>query len=164
VDEHTPCPLCQHNNPTENRFCGGCGVLLTSDKQLVPRREDALAAARRALPAKLKPAGEALAVILVSMAAEAALGWLNRRAERNASPRSLLSRKAGSSAIRGRLVGLTLEEAFVQLQEGGSRNSWGFGRRVIQAFDIAEPMERHREAKGNRVGGAGSGYVRNLLG
>ena len=144
MDEHTPCPLCRHDNPTENRFCGRCGASLTSDKQLVPRRGDALAAASHALPAKLKPVGEALAVILASMAAEAALGWLNRRAQRNASPRLLPSRKAASSAIRGRFVGLSLEEAFVQLQEGGSQRSWGFARRVIQASDIAEPTERHR--------------------
>ena len=144
MDQYTPCPLCRHNNPTENRFCGRCGASLMSDKLLVSRRQNALAAANHALPAKLKPVGEALAVILASMAAGAALGWLNRRAERNAFPRLLPSRKADSSAVRGRLVGISLEEAFVQLQEEGSRRSWGFARRVIQSFDIAEPTERHR--------------------
>ena len=144
MDEHTPCPLCRHDNPTENRFCGRCGASLTSAKQLVTRREDALDAASHALPTQLKPVGEALAVILASVVVEAALGWLNRRAERNASRRLLHSRNAGSSAIRGRLVGLSLEQAFVQLQEGGSRRSWGFARRVIQASDIAGSIERHK--------------------
>ena len=144
MDEHTPCPLCLHENPTENRFCGRCGAWLTSPKQLVTRREDALDAAGHALPTKLKPVGEALAVILASVVAEAAFGWLNRRAERNASRRLLHSRNAGSSAIRGRLVGLSLEQAFVQLQEGGSRRSWGFARGVIRASDIVGPTEGHK--------------------
>ncbi|MBV9454891.1 MAG: hypothetical protein JOZ19_12365 [Rubrobacter sp.] len=144
MDQHSPCPVCRRDNPTENQFCGGCGASLTSDKQLELRREDTLPAARHPLPAKLKPVGEALAVILASIAAEAAVGWLNRRAGRNASPKLLLSGKAGSSPIRGRLVGLTLEEAFVQLQEGGFRKSWGFVRKVSQESDIATPIERHR--------------------
>jgi hypothetical protein len=144
VDEqHTPCPLCLHENPTENRFCGRCGASLTSPKQLVTRREDALDAAGHALPTKLKPVGGALAVILANVVAEAAFGWLNRRAERNASRRLLHSRRADSSAIHGRLVGLSLEQAFVQLQEGGSRRSWGFARGMIQASDIVGPTERH---------------------
>src|SRR5919202_6463203 len=85
VDEHTPCPLCRHDNPAENRFCGRCGVSLTSGKQLVPRREGALTTASRTLPAKFKPVGKALVVTLTALAAEAGLAWLGRRVERNAS-------------------------------------------------------------------------------
>lgn len=144
MDEHSSCPLCRYDNPTENRFCGGCGASLTSHTQLELRRKNTLAAASHPLPAKLKPVGKALAVILASVAAEAAVGWLNRRAERNAFPELLLSKKAGSSPIRERLVGLTLEEAFVRLHEGGSRRSWGFVRRVSQEFDVAKPIERYR--------------------
>jgi hypothetical protein len=144
VDEHASYPLCGHDNPAENYFCGRCGASLTSDKQLVPRREDALAAMSHAFPAKLKPVGEVLAVILASMAVEAALGWLDGRAERDVSLRLLPSRGTGSSAIRGRLVGLSLEQTFVQLQEASSQRSWGFARKMIQAFDTAEPTERRR--------------------
>src|ERR671933_2102419 len=112
MDEHTPCPLCRHDNPVENRFCGRCGASLTSGKQLVPRREGALIAASRTLPAKFKPVGKALAVTLTALAAEAGLAWLGRRVERNASS-ELLSQDA-RPGVRGRLVGLSLEEVFVQ--------------------------------------------------
>jgi hypothetical protein len=30
MDERIPCPLCRHGNLPENRFCGHCGVLMTS--------------------------------------------------------------------------------------------------------------------------------------
>ena len=142
MDEHTPCPLCRHDNPAEKRFCGRCGASLTSGKQLVPRREGALIAASRTLPAKFKPVGKALAVTLAALAAEAGLAWLGRRVERNASSPGLPSRDAGPE-VRGRLVGLSLEEVFVQLQDGDFR-SRSFARRVIRSFDITEPTERNR--------------------
>ena len=143
MEEHTWCPLCRHDNPPENRFCGRCGASLISSEQLpVPRREGRLTAAGRALPARLKPVGKALAVTLAALAAETSLAWLSRRAERTTSSR-LPTREVGGTASRGHLVGLSLEEVFVQVQEGDFR-SRGFARRVIRSFDIAESSERYR--------------------
>ena len=142
MEEHIPCPLCRHDNPPENHFCGRCGASLSSGKQLVLRRKGNLTAAGRAFPAKFKPVGKALAVTLAALAAEAGLAWLDRRTERRASPR-LPDRDAGGLALRGRLVGLSLEEVFVQLQEGDFQ-SRAFARRVIRSFHVVEPIERYR--------------------
>ncbi len=143
MEERIPCPLCRHDNPPENYFCGHCGASLSTGKQLVLRRKGNLTAAGRALlPAKFKPVGKALAVTLAALAAEAGLAWLDRRAERSASPR-LPARDASGLAVRGRLVGLSLEEVFVQLQEGDFQ-SRGFARRVIRSFHVVEPTERYR--------------------
>ncbi len=78
----TPCPQCRHGNSPENRFCGACGAALESGEQLVRRTEDSPNKTSRALlPAELKPVGRALAVSLATLAAEAGLAWLRRRAE-----------------------------------------------------------------------------------
>jgi len=45
MTERAFCPLCRHENPPENRFCGGCGVRLTAASELVPHRERTVAAA-----------------------------------------------------------------------------------------------------------------------
>jgi len=50
MDERIPCPLCRHGNLPENRFCGHCGVLMTSRGQLTPRPEANPTAAIRPLP------------------------------------------------------------------------------------------------------------------
>ena len=142
MEERIPCPLCRHDNPLENHFCGRCGASLSSGKQLVLRRKGGLTAAGRALPAKFKPVGKALAVTLAALAAEAGLAWLDRRTGRSASPR-LPARDAGGLAVRGRLVGLSLEEVFVQLQEGDFQ-SRAFARRVIRSFHVVEAIEKHR--------------------
>jgi hypothetical protein len=62
MDERIPCPLCRHGNPPENRFCGHCGVLMTSRGQLTPRPQANPTVAIRSLPTKLGPVGKALAV------------------------------------------------------------------------------------------------------
>ena len=73
MDERIPCPLCRHGNLPENRFCGHCGVLMTSRGQLTPRPEANPTAAIRFLPTNLGPVGKALAVGLAVLATEAGL-------------------------------------------------------------------------------------------
>ena len=96
--EQPPCPRCRHANSPENRFCGWCGASLKSSHELVPRREGALTAARRTLPAKLGPAGKVVAVGVVTLAAEVGLSWLRRRTKAAEGPLALTARQAGSAA------------------------------------------------------------------
>jgi hypothetical protein len=122
MDGFAPCPRCRHENPTDNRFCGRCGASLGSGSELVPhRRESSLTVAGRALPAKLKPVGKALAVGAAALAAEALLSRLGRRTDRGRP--SLPGVARGSEpAVPGRLVGWGLEEVLVLLDEGVSRS------------------------------------------
>ncbi len=142
MDEQKSCALCQHANPPENRFCGGCGGSLTSSGQLVPHREHSPTATVRALPTKLRPAGKALVVGLVALAAEASLLWLSRGTGRADQP-SLPAARDTKPAASEHLSGQRLEEVFIWLQEGDFRGR-GFARRVVRTFEVAEPTDRHR--------------------
>src|SRR5918996_6475192 len=86
MDERIPCPLCRHGNLPENRFCGHCGVLMTSRGQLTPRPEANPTVAIRSLPTKLGPVGKALAVGLAVLATEAGLVWLRPRGDYKQPP------------------------------------------------------------------------------
>lgn len=141
MDGFAPCPRCRHENPTDNRFCGRCGASLGSGSELVPhRRESSLTEAGRAVPAKLKPVGKALAVGAAALAAEALLSRLGRRTDRGRP--SLPGVVRGSeAAMPGRLVGWGLEEVLVLLDEGGSRSrvlEW----RTARWFYAAETTDR----------------------
>jgi hypothetical protein len=117
TEQQVPCPRCRQENPPGNRFCGSCGVQLISGEQLATRQEHSPVQAGRAWPAKLGPAGKALAVGVAVLAAEAGLSWLQRRIgteERSSLP---ADRDAGS-ASRGYLVSQSLEEVLVQTWEG----------------------------------------------
>lgn len=74
------CPQCQHGNPLENRFCGGCGAAL--EQRDVSRPETRLATISPALPVQAQQVGKAVALSLATLAAEAGLAWLRRRVER----------------------------------------------------------------------------------
>jgi len=116
TEREVPCPRCFQENPPRNRFCGACGVPLTSGEQLATRQEHSPVHASRAWPAKLGPASKALAVGVAVLAAEAGLSWLQRRIgteERSSLP---ADRDAGS-ASRGYLVSQSLEEVLVQTWE-----------------------------------------------
>jgi hypothetical protein len=111
------CPKCRHENPQDNRFCGSCGTSLTADSELVPRREWSVIAGRRAWPAKLTPAGKALAVSLMTLAAAVGSSLLRQRVRRV----DRLSSSAARVAVPPTpelLVGESLEEVFVWLQGG----------------------------------------------
>ncbi len=138
--EYAPCPQCEYENPLENRFCGRCGASLTSSRQLVSRREDSPAATVRALPAKLGPTGRALAVGLATLAAEAGLLWLRRRAESTSRPSLPAARDVGR-ALPEYLVSHSLEEVHIWLQGGGFRGR-SMARRAVWTV-AAKPTDGH---------------------
>src|SRR5829696_10352338 len=116
MTEQAPCPLGRHENPPRNRFCGSCDAPLMSGEQLATRQEHRPVPAARAWPAKLSPAGKALAVGVAALATEAGLSWLRRRL--GAEDRSSVPAVRGlGSASRGYLVSQSLEEV-LQMWEG----------------------------------------------
>ena len=132
MTEQTPCPLCRHENPPENRFCGSCGARLTSEEQLATRQQHYLVPATRAWPTMLGPAGKAVAVGVAVLAAEASLSWL--RGKMGADNRSSMTALRGAdSTSRGRLVSQSLEEVLVQTWEKSS-DSRVFARRVVRTY------------------------------
>ena len=138
--EPAPCLRCRHANPPENRFCGWCGASLESSHELVPRRESALTAVRRTLPAKLGPVGKVVAVGLVTLAAEVGLSWLRQRTKAEEGPLTPTARQVGTAAS-DRLLGESLEEVLIQELEGGLR-SRVFVRRAIRSMVITQPPDR----------------------
>jgi hypothetical protein len=140
AERQVPCPRCSQENPPTNRYCGSCGVPLTSGEQLATRQEHRPVQAGRAWPAKLGPAGEALAVGVAFLAAEAGLSWLQRRIgteERSSLP---ADRDAGS-ASRGYLVSQSLEEV-LQMWEGS--HGQFVARREVLSFFTTRPTGRRR--------------------
>jgi Double zinc ribbon len=142
TEQQVPCPRCRHANPPENRFCGACGATLTSgDEQLATREEHHPVPVTRAWSSKLGPAGEALAVGVAVLVAEAGLSWLQRRIgikDRSSLP---AVRGAGSSS-RGYLLGQSLEEVLV----GTWEDSHGrvVARREVRSFVSTGPTGRRR--------------------
>jgi hypothetical protein len=121
MTEPAPCPLCQHTNPPGNRFCGSCGAPLTSGEQLAVRQDDNPIPARRDWPAKLGPAGKALAVGVAVLAAEVGVSWLRRKI--GAGDRSSMAAvRSTGSASHGYLLSQSLEEGLVQIWEEDSHN------------------------------------------
>ena len=141
TEQQVPCPRCSQDNPPTNRFCGSCGVQLRSGEQLATRREHSPVQANRAWPAKLGPASKALAVGVAVLAAEAGLGWLQRKigAEDRSSVPAV--RDAGS-ASRGYLVGQNLEEVFIQ--EWGNSHGRVVARREVRSFLTTGPTGGRR--------------------
>ena len=139
MNEHAPCPLCECENPSDNRFCGHCGTSLASTNQLVSRRDHSPAAAVRYLPSKLGPTGKAVAVALTTLAAEAGLLWLRRRLERADGP-PLPANQDPKPAVPEYLLSHSLEEVAVWLQEGDSRSQI-FVRREERSFGAVKPAD-----------------------
>jgi hypothetical protein len=141
TEREVPCPRCRQENPPRNRFCGACGVPLTSGEQLATRQEHSPVQPGRAWPAKLGPASKALAVGVAVLAAEAGLSWLQRRIgteERSSLP---ADREAGS-ASRGYFVSQSLEEVLLQTWEGP--HSRVLARREVLSFFTTRPTGRRR--------------------
>src|SRR5688500_9763444 len=112
TEREVPCPRCPQENPPTNRYCGSCGVQLTSGEQLATRQEHSPVQAGRAWPSKLGPASKALAVGVAFLAAEAGLSWLQRRIgteERSSLP----AVRDADSASRHDRVGPSLDEVLV---------------------------------------------------
>jgi hypothetical protein len=141
AERQVPCPRCPQENPPTNRYCGSCGVPLTSGEQLATRQEHSPIQAGRAWPTKLGPVSKALAVGVAVLAAEAGLSWLQRRIgteERSSLP---AVRDTGSSS-RGYLVGQRLEEILV----GAWEDSHGrvVARREVRLIVSTGPTSRRR--------------------
>jgi hypothetical protein len=129
--QQVQCPRCRQENPPRNRFCGSCGVPLTSGEQLATRQEHSPVQAGRAWPAKLGPVSKALAVGVAVLAAEAGLSWLQGRTgteERSSLP----AVRDADSASGGYLLGQSLEEVLV----GAWEDSRGrvVARREVRSF------------------------------
>jgi hypothetical protein len=141
TEQEAPCPLCRHENPPGNRYCGACGAPLTSDEQLATRQEYRPVRAARVWPAKLNPVSKALAVGVAVLAAEAGLSWLQRRigAEDRSSVPAV---RDADSASRGYLVGQSLEEVFIQ--EWGNSHGRVVARREVRSFLTMGPTGGRR--------------------
>ena len=142
MTEQTPCPLCKHTNPLGNRLCGSCGVPLTSGEQLATRQDHNPVRARRAWPAKLGPAGKALAVGVVVLAAEVGVSWLRRKIGGENRSSMPAVRRTGS-AFHGYLLSQSLEEGLIQIWEEDSHDRI-FARRGVRSFVITGSTDRRR--------------------
>jgi hypothetical protein len=141
MTELATCPLCRQENPPGNRFCGSCGVRLTSGEQLATRQEHRPVLAGRAWPSKLGPVSKALAVGVVALATEAGLSWLRHKI--GAEDRSSKSAVRGvGSASRGYLVGQSLEEVIIQMWE--DPHGQFVARREVRSFVATGPTGRRR--------------------
>jgi hypothetical protein len=134
MTEHAGCPRGRHENPPQNRFCGWCGAPLTSN-ELVPLEG-------RDLPAKLGPAGRALVVGLVAVAAEASLAWLRRRTVAEGPPSTTVARDVGSSGLE-HLIVQSSEEVYVWRWTGTSQ-AGVFAQRVVRAIVSKELADSRR--------------------
>jgi hypothetical protein len=139
AERQVPCPRCPRENPPTNRYCGSCGVPLTSGEQLATRQEHSPVQAGRAWPAKLGPAGKALAVGVAVLAAEAGPSWL-RHKTRAEDWSSLPAVRDAGFAPRGYLVSQSLEEVLLQIWEDSQ--SRVFARREVRSF-IASIVPHH---------------------
>ena len=146
MEEHsnsTPCPRCRHGNPPENHFCGACGASLTSGELPARRTESSPTTASPALlPAELKPVGRALAVGLATLAAEAGLAWLRRRAEGSERP-SLPATRGTGPALPAHPVYQSFEEVHAWAREGNVESRI-FAQRTITSFRITNPTDGQR--------------------
>jgi hypothetical protein len=137
--DHALCPRCRHENPSENRFCGSCGVSLNASGELVQRRENNLTVKGHVLQARLGPAGKAVAVGLAMLGAEVGLSWLRHRTKAEDRTSTLTSREP--EAVSERLLGQSLEEVLIQQWEENHR-SRTLGWRAIRSILITESTGR----------------------
>jgi hypothetical protein len=140
-EQQVSCPRCRHENPLGNRFCGSCGIRLTSGEQLVTRREYRPVPTSRAWPDKLGPVGKALAVGVAALAAEASLSWLQRKIDTEERS-SLPAVRDADSASGGYLLGQSLEEVLVGAWEDSQNRA--VVRREVRSFVITTPAGRRR--------------------
>jgi hypothetical protein len=140
MSDQAPCPRCRHANPPENRFCGSCGASLGAGNDLVAQRGGTPTVKSRALPAKLGPAGNAVAVGLAALALRAGLSWLGRRTAVEARPSTSTARTSGT-AVFERLLAQGLEEVLIEELEAG-RRSRAFTWQAIRSIVVTETIDR----------------------
>ena len=141
TEQQVPCPRCRGENPPGNRYCGSCGAPLTSGEQLATREEHHPVPPVRAWPAKLGPAGKALAVGVAAIAAEATLSWLRRKIGAE-DWSSLPAVRGAGSAPRGYLVSQSLEEVLLQMSE--DHHGRVVARREVRSFFTTRPTDTRR--------------------
>jgi hypothetical protein len=141
TEHQVQCLRCRQENPPGNRFCGSCGVRLTSGEQLATRQEHRPVPAARAWPSKLGPVGKAVAVGVAAIAAEAGLSWLQRRIDTEDRSSLPAVRDAGP-ASGGYLLGQSLEEVLLQAWEGS--HGLVVARREVRSFVSTGPTSRRR--------------------
>jgi hypothetical protein len=113
---------------------------LKRDGQLVRWTEDSPTTARRALlPAELKPVGRALAMGLATLAAEAGLAWLRRRAEGSNRP-SLPVVRGTKPAIPEPPIYQSFEEVHAWVREGDFESRI-FAKRVVRSIRTTNPTD-----------------------
>lgn len=114
---------------------------MESNGQLVRRPENNPTMARRSLvPAELKPVGRALAVSLATLAAEAGLAWLRRRAE--GSDRASLTFARGTKpAILEPPIYQSFEEVHAWVREG-KFESRIFAQRAVRSIHATSPTDK----------------------
>jgi zinc ribbon protein len=137
---HALCPRCRHENPSENRFCGSCGASLEASSDIIACRENNLSVKGHVLPARLGPAGKAVAVGLAMLGAEVGLSWLLHRTRAEDRPLTLTTREP-DTAVFERLLAQRLEEVFSQEWMGNHR-SRTFAWQVIRSIVITGPTDR----------------------
>lgn len=90
------CPVCQHGNPLDNRYCGACGRPIQPDA-LARVGSTSIVIAGQELPVEqMKQVGKVLAVSLATVAAEVGMAWLRRKVE---APRLAATRTPQVAAI-----------------------------------------------------------------
>ncbi len=140
----TPCPQCRRGNSPDNRFCGACGAAFESGEQLVRWTEERPITARRALlPAELKPVGRALAVGLATLAAEAGLAWLRRRAE-GSDRASLPVARGTKSVIPEPPIYQSFEEVHAWVLKGDFESRIFAQRAVVRSIRTTNPTDGQR--------------------
>jgi hypothetical protein len=140
MTEHARCLRCRRENPSENRFCASCGASLRPSSDLVARRANNPTMMGHVLPVKPGSVGKALAVGLITLAAQAGLSWLRHRATAENQPSTLTSREYDTAASE-RLLARSLEEVFIQESEGHYRSrvlAW----RAVSSIVMTEPTGR----------------------
>ena len=144
MTDQVRCPRCRHVNPLENRFCGSCGASLGASSDLMACQRGNLTVMARALPAKLKPAGNAVAVGLATVALRAGLSWLRHRTAVVEQPSTSTAREL-DTAVSERLLGCSLEEILIEELKADHR-SRAFAWRAIRSMVITEPIDRRRQS------------------
>ena len=144
MSDQAPCPRCRHANPPENSFCGSCGASLGAGNKLVAHRGGTPTVNSRALPAKLGPAGNAVAVGLAALALRAGLSWLRHRTAAAEQP-STVPARGPDTTVAERLLVRKLEEVLIQELKTEHR-SRAFVWRAIRSTVITEPIDRPRRS------------------
>ena len=130
------CPVCQHGNPLDDRYCGKCGAPL--ERQLPARRGEArLTLAGRDLPVTWRQLGRTVALSAAALAAEAGLAWLRRRIEAGPAPltraapasRPVVDEPATLARSSGTVVTI-VSQRVVEVWDGGA----GVRRLVERSF------------------------------